>query len=279
MIKHLCRAALLLTLLALSGCSDKKAERELYEEKSSGLTYSTYKTSSRVAVGAAVTLYNSQKPDSIPPLQSEYAHVLLGYFWTGSSRPAMAFAEADIVEESNDDELKFLAGSLRSIAMYQQGWSTLAKEESDKTNTLVARNPSTNIQYEATTFYMVLAILKAYEKDFEQSKFYWAGFANQTGIHWPYQLTDAAADLQAGKIQQGLGKIKVISQDPAVPEALRIALSQRITAIEKQTGDVSSPFFWPNLISTVVIEELKRSNQTQLAPIIKLLEGVKEKLS
>jgi hypothetical protein len=137
---------------------------------------------------------------------------------------------------------------------------------------------TSDVQTEATVFYLLLGVAEAYEKDFQQSKFYFAGFANQTGIHWPYKLADAADDLHSGRIQQGLSKVKAISQDPAVPESLRAALAERITLIESQAGDVDSKFFWPRLISVVVMEEMKKSNNAQIGKLVGMLEKVREKL-
>ncbi len=271
------RFILLSLLLFAIGCSKEKTERELYEETTSSFTYKTYKAASSAAVGPAVKLYNHELPDSITPVKTEYAHLLLGYLWTISKKPAMAFAEADLAQESTDDDVRYLAQSLRSIAMYEQGWDTLAREESQLAKSQLRKSKS-EIQYEATVFYMLLGLAKAYEKDFNQSKFYWAGFANETGIHWPYQLTDAIADLQANRIQQGLQKLKVLSQDEAVPEALRIALAEQIQAIEKKGGDVESPLFWPKLISSLVLDELKKKSSGQITGLLTMLEGLMEKL-
>lgn len=271
------KALLLILLLFLFSCSADKTERELYEETTSSFTYKTYKATSSATVAPAVTLYNHELPDSVAPIKTEYAHLLLGYLWTISKKPAMAFAEADLAQESKDEDVRYLAQSLRSIAMYEQGWDTLAHEESLLAKRQL-RKPNSGIQYEATVFYMMLGLAKVYEKDFNQSKFYWAGFANETGIHWPYQLTDAIADIQAKRMQQGLQKFKVLSQDPAVPESLRTVLAERITAIEEKGGDVNSSLFWPKLISALVLDELKKSSNTQIVSLVTMLEGIKEKM-
>jgi hypothetical protein len=268
----------LLTLLFLLSCSGEKTERELYEETTSGFKFKTYKAASGTAVGPAVKAYNSQQPDTIAPVKTEYAHLLLGYFWAVSSKPAMAFAEADLAEETNDEDVKFMARSLRSITMYEQGWDSLAQEESRAANEQAQRTPGSTVQSEVTIFYMLLGLLKAYEKDFDQSKFYWAGFATQTGIHWPYMLTDAAADLHGGRMQQGLSKLKAASQDPAVPSSIQAALAERIQLIEQKAGNVDSSFFWPRLISALVLDELKKSGNPQLSKFVRMIEGVKEKL-
>lgn len=273
------RVVILLSILIVLGCSSKeKTEQEQYEEMTSGLKFSTYKAASGAGIGPVVNAYNEQKPDTLAPLNSEYAHLLLGYMWAVSHKPAMAFAEADLAQESDKDEVKLMAMSMRSIVMYEQGWDTLARHESEEARKYMHPQPGTDVQYEVSFFYMVMGLAKIYDKDFNQSKFYWAGFANETQIHWPYALTDAIADFQSNRIQQGLGKLKALSQDPNVPEVLRGVLAEEIGKIEAKGGDVNSRLFWPKLIASVVFDELKATGNQQLIGIIERLEKFRSKV-
>ena len=259
-------------------CSEKKTQRELYEDTVSGLTYRTYKATSGTTLGPAVKLYNEQRPDSLAPLDPAYAHLLLGYGWTVSAKPAMAFAEADLAAEEGDATVKYLAQSLRSITMYEQGWDSLAHEESQQAKKHRLLKPDASAQYEAAVFYMLMGLASAYDKDFAQSKFYWAGFANETAIHWPYKLTDAIDDLQNQRIQAGLIKLKALSQDPDVPPALQQALGQQIASIETKAGDVNSRLFWPKVISVVVLDQLKTYPNSQLGAVVRVLENLRKKV-
>jgi len=202
--------------------------------------------------------------------------LLLGYGWTVSGKPTLAFAEADLAEEAGDSTAQYLATSLRAIGMYEQGWDSLARHESQRQKLI--RKPGSDAAYEAAVFYMLMGLMKAYERDFAQSKFFWAGFGNETQIHWPYKLTDAIDDLQQNRLQTGLTKLKTLSQDPDVPPALQQALAEQITLIENKGGDVNSRLFWPKLISTLVLEQLKKSSNAQLASIVQMVEGLREKI-
>lgn len=278
MLRNSLIAGFTISAFILGGCSSQKTEQEQYEEATSGLTYKTYKLASGAMVNTSVEFYNKQQPDSAH-LQAEYAHLLLGYFWSVSGKPSMAFAEADITEEDKDNEVKFLAQSLRSVTMYQQGWHTLAKAESVKAQENLSQQPNTDVRYEAAIFYLIMGSLHVQEKDFTQAKFFWAGFATETGIHWPYQLCDAAADLQAGNVQQGLQKIKVMSQDPAVPQVLREELAKKIEEIEKHAGtSVDSSLFWPKLIAGLLWEELQKSTDGSMQELTRLVNNAKEAL-
>lgn len=267
-----------ITSILFTHCTSKKTEREQYEDATSGITYTTYKATSKLTIAATIKTYNYQQPDSLD-LKPEYAHLLLGYFWAISGKSKLSFAEADITEESDETNLKFLAQSMRSITMYQEGWHALAKEESVKAREGLSKNPGTSVTYEAAVFYLIMGTVYVKEKDFAQASFFWAGFGNETGIHWPYQLSDAASDFQSGKTQQGLQKVKIISQDPAVPKPLRDALKTEIEKIEKLAGtSVDSSLFWPKIITNLVWEELQKSADGSLHNLTRLVNEAKEKL-
>ena len=269
---------LVILLTLFTACGGEKSEREQYEDATSGLRYNTYKTASAVALKTSVEGYNLTQPDS-NKIHEPYLHLLLGYGWTISGKSTLAFAEADIVEEESDPQIVYLAQSLRSISMYQEGWHGIAKEESIKAKEKASRTPGTTVTYEAAVFYLLMGTVYVKEKDFEQAKFFWAGFATETDIHWPYQLCDAAADLHGGRVQQGLQKVKIISQDPAVPQPLREALALEIAKIEKHVGtDIDSSMFWPKLISGLIWEELKDSSDSSLRKIAAMANDLKQSL-
>ena len=267
--------------ILFSACS-QKTQREQYEEATSGLKYNTYKTASKVAIVSAMEIYNRQQPDSLRILPP-YAHLFLGYFWSVSGKPTFAFAEADIIEEkgseAKDPHTKYLGQSLRSITMYQAGWRELAEIESVKAKLNLSANQESRPKYEAAAIHLIMGSIYVKENDFEKAKFFWGGFATETGIHWPYQLCDAAADFQAGNIQQGLQKAKVISQDPSVPKPVRDALAIQIMNVEKKVGtSVNSRLFWPAIIGKVLWDELKKSSHESLSKLANTIEDVGEKL-
>jgi hypothetical protein len=263
------------------GCSHK-TQREQYEEATSGLKYKSYKTASKVAIVGGMEIYNQQQPDSLRILPP-YAHLFLGYFWSVSGKPSFAFAEADIIEEkgseAKDPQIKYLGQSLRSITMYQAGWRELAEIESVKAKLNLSANQQGKPKYEAAAIHLIMGSIYVKEKDFEKAKFFWGGFATETGIHWPYQLCDAAADFQAGNIQPGLQKVKIVSQDPSVPQPIREALAVQIANVEKNVGtSVNSSLFWPAIIGKIIWQELKKSSQESLSKLVSAIEAVGEKL-
>jgi hypothetical protein len=268
------------SLVLLSGCGDKKTERELYEDVRSSFKYKTYKALSEnvkidMVTAQGVTFHAT-------PENEMYMRLLLGYSWAVMKKDAFAFAEADIVEEkSTKPSEKFMAHSINAIMMYENGWKDLAKEESALANGAIGKTPGNDtIKFQVAVFHLLMGSLSIKDKNFDAARFHFAGFGQVTDIHWPYQLVDAMGDIEKGDIQTGLKKIKKMSQDPAVPAELRVALAQMIEDVEKNTGgDVDSSMFWPRAISGLLIEQLKKSGVTEIEDAASTLDNLKKKLN
>lgn len=246
------------------------------------MKYEGYKTTSKYALAGSMDAFNRQQPDSLQ-IQAPYAHLFLGYFWSVSGKSSFAFAEANMVEEksekSNDPQLKYLAQSLRSITMYQAGWDKLAADESMKARQNFSPEQVSAHRHEVAVIYLLIGTLYVKEKDFDKARFFWGGFANQTGIQWPYHVCDAAGDFQAGNVQQGLQKVKTITQDPAVPKPIRDELAVQLQKVEAAAGtSVNSSWFWPSIIGKIIWQEFRNSSRQSLNKFANTIEDVTVKL-
>lgn len=276
---------IILSLLILfAGCSPNtlRKQRKQYEKATSGVKYKGYKTASKFAMGEAMEVYNDQQSDSLK-IHTPYAHLLLGYFWTVSGKSSFAFAEADIVEEKyssgHDAHVKYHGQNLRAITMDQAGWHKLAMEEATKARQYVSTDQVSNRKYEAAVIHLLMGTFYITEKDFVKARPFWSSFGTQTGIQWPYQVCDAAAEFQVGNVQQGLVNIKIISQDPAVPKPIRDELAVQLEKIETHAGSsVNSSLFWPSIIGKIIWQEFKNSSHQSLSKVAKSIEDVGAKL-
>jgi hypothetical protein len=276
---------IILSLFILfAGCSPKtlRKQRKQYEKATSGVKYKSYKTASKFAIAGPLEAYNDKQPDSLQ-IHTPYAHLLLGYFWTVSGKSSFAFAEADIVEEKNnagnDSHVKYLGQSLRSITMDQAGWNKLATEEATKARQNVPTDQVFGGKYEAAVIYLLMGTFHITEKDFVKARPFWGGFTTETGIPWPYQICDAAAEFQVGNVQQGLVKVKIISQDPAVPKPIRDELAVQLEKIETHAGSsVNSSLFWPSIIGKIIWQEFRNSSNQSLNKFARSIEDVGAKL-
>jgi hypothetical protein len=267
-----------IALFFFTQCGKEKTQEEKYNDMTSSLKYNTYKTVSKTFVGPSLKTYNAGKPkDSI--IDETSLRLLLGYSWAVTGKAEFAFAEADIVSENTDSVSSiFLAHSLRSIVMYEQGWDSLAAKESNIAFGLdTSASGKENLKTQAMVFHLLMGTLFLKEQKFDNATFHFAGFAQITGITWPYLLCDATGEMHKGNYQTGLQKLKKMSKDPSVPEEMRIILAEEITKIEKENGNVDSKLFWPKAIGRILLDDLGKSGKGQWQELMKYIKSVSEK--
>ena len=256
-----------------SSCSKPKTEKEQYEDMTSSLKYKSYKATSETTLPPSVKIYKANAKNQYQAPDENFLRLLLGYNWAVTGQSEFAFAESDIVTETaKNPEEKFLAGSLRAIVMYENGWDTLAKEESDMSVKNVSAQSASQIKTQIIVFHLILGTAYIKRKDYEHARFHFAGFGKETGINWPYQICDAANDIDKGNVQQGLIKIKKMSEDPAVPVEIREILKNGIAEIEKQHGDVNSSLFWPKAISSIIFKQLNEGTNKEIQDMMKFAD-------
>jgi hypothetical protein len=87
------------------------------------------------------------------------------------------------------------------------------------------------------------------------------------------------SDIEKGDTQKGLIKIKEASKDPSVPIEIRTAMAEMITDIEKKTGKIDGPLFWPRLIGLALFDQLKNSDDPAIKGIGGMPSVICDKLS
>lgn len=273
-------ALLLMTVFLVACGSEKPSEREQYEELRSTFKYKTYKVLSQGSVTLISEGYNKTIDSAGWKVEDSYFRLMLGYYWAISGHPAFAFAEADVLtEKSSSENLTYLASMLNSCTMYQQGWTTLAKEESDKGIALASSNGDKKmLEMETMIFHLLVGTVCVQQENYDAAKFHFAGFAQLTGVDFPYKLIDIMIDVKKGDIKTGMQKAKILADDPTVPEGIRVELKGIVVEVEKKGGSVDSSMFWPKLISSFIVDELKKSSRQGVSGLMGLLDSATSKL-
>lgn len=271
---------LIIGLLVACG-SEKPSERAQYDEMRSSFKYKTYKVLSQGSVTFISEGYNKTLDSAGWKVEDSYFRLMLGYYWSISSHPAFAFAEADILsEKSGTKNLSYLASMLNSCTMYQQGWTELAKEESDKGISLAASNGDKEmVETETMIFHLLVGTVCVQQENYDAAKFHFAGFGQLTGVEFPYKLIDIMIDVKKGDVKAGMQKAKVLSDDPTVPEGIRTELKKIVADVETKGGDVNSSMFWPKLISSFIMDEMKKSSKEGISGVMDLVGSATEKLN
>lgn len=273
--------ASLLLIVLLAGCGgEKPSEREQYEKMRSSFTYKTYKVLSQGSVAILCDGYNKTVDSLQWKVEDSYLRLMLGYYWSISGHPAFAFVEADVLtEKSSSKNLTYLASMLNSCTMYQQGWTGLAKEESDKGIALASCNGDKEmVETETMIFHLLVGTVCVQQENYDAAKFHFAGFGQLTGVNFPYKLIDIMIDVKKGDIKIGMQKAKVLADDPTVPEGVRAELKGIVLDVETKGGSVNSSMFWPKLISSFIFDELKKSSKKGVSGLMGLLDGAASKL-
>ena len=274
-------SVVLLLLLTFVGCSSSElSEKEQYEEIRSSYQYKAYKPVSEKVVPLLAEGYNRTADSAYFKVKEPYLRLMLGYYWAIGDHPAFAFSEADLLTENpGNDHMLYLASMLNSCTMYQQGWTDLAKEESDKGMALAATNgDAKSVETETIVFHLLMGTVCIQQKNYDAARFHFAGFGQLTGIQYPYKIVDLLCDLKKGNVAAGMKKAKALSGDASVPENIREGLKEGIAEVESKGGDADSALFWPKFIFSHILDEMKASSRKNVRGLMSLVDAAMSKL-
>ncbi|MFL5729304.1 MAG: hypothetical protein ACJ75J_07435, partial [Cytophagaceae bacterium] len=144
----------LAALFILTSCNKQKTQKEQYEEMLSSFKYKTYKTASVSTIPPALKAYEEKSGNPAAEADENAIRLLLGYNWAVTSKSEFAFAEADIIDSKKEPGNEFLTRSLRSIVMYENGWDSLARQESDLAIKMASAQGQPQTQLQLGTFYL-----------------------------------------------------------------------------------------------------------------------------
>ncbi len=270
---------LFLFFLILFFSCNKKDERKLYENELKHTSYKAYKAISGTTLGTVLLTYNAASDEKIP-FSPVYVRLLAGYGWAVMKKPSFTFAEANLVlENSEDPKEQALAHLLLSIGMYEKGWNTIAKEESQAGLAGLSKAGVVEAETEVLIVHILAGTVCIYDRNFDLAKVHFQGIADITDIKWPVLLIDAMADIEKGNVQKGLAKIKEASIDESIPVEIRESMKEMIADIEKKTGRIDGPLFWPRLIGMGLFNELKNSDNPTIKAVGNIPSKICEKLS
>jgi hypothetical protein len=278
---NILKTASILLILVVTACgSTKPSEKEQVAEIRSSFIFKTYKALSQSSISLVVTGYNKTADSASYQVDDAYFRLLLGYYWGITNHPTFALAEADLLSEKSDSKnVTYLASMLTSCTMYQQGWTTLAKEESDKGISLAATNgDKTMVETETIIFHLLVGTVCVQQENYDAAKFHFAGLGELTGMTFPYKLIDIMIDIKKGDIKSGIEKAKLLSNDATLPESIRTELKSIVASVEKKGGNVTASLFWPKFISSVMVDELKKSSEKGISGLMGLLQKEADKL-
>lgn len=275
MIRHYLLAFIIIALTTSCGSN---RERKEYEEELDKIGNKTYAGISGNALGPALLIYNTGMEEKFA-VKEDYARLLIGYSFLVSGKPGFTFKEANMVIEDNQDQSAVaMAHLLLSMGMYEKEWPGIAEEEAEKGIAVLGTQKGKEAENEQIIIHLIAGSAGVYTKNFALARLHFQKLGDLTGETWIFTLVDAAGDIQEGDIQKGLKKIKAASEDETIREEVRKVFKELITEIEKESGDIESPLFWPRLILKTGFSELGKSASPHLKQIIEFPVMMKDNL-
>lgn len=193
------------------------------------------------------------------------------------NKPSFALAEANMLEEKYKEDTSIVKAIplVRSIALYESGWPGLAKVESDKGMKYMGLNPKDTVDREKVMlFHLLMASVCIKEKQYDAAEFHIKGLSLVANIPWLATLASGMNDVKKNNIKAGLQKIKIVSQDEAVPENLRTELKSVIAEVEAKGGDIDAGLFWPKMMGSLIMDQLSKSTDSYLSPLVNTVQRV-----
>ncbi len=224
-------------------------------------------------------LYNNTANSEDIQISEDLLRLLMGYYWVMNNYTEKAIAENNIIFEiSSNKRNKMLAHSLQSICMSENGWTNLAKDESNYAKSYLNLEPDdSNSTLDKMTYHLLLGTLSVYMENYQNARFHFAGYSIVTQIHWPYELAEALADFKDKKNEIGLSKINAIIKNELVPVEVKNNLKISSEKISNNAKIIDPKIFWSKEISLSLFKEMEKTDIQGMQKIAELIVKLSEK--
>lgn len=275
--------------LSLFACGGG-TEEEQYESLKTSLTYKAYKSAAQAGMKPLVNQVNKQlKNEDVQnttnkkldyDLKEEDGHLALGLLWAVAQKPVFAIAESNIALEHIGNEFgEYRALTILALGMYQKGWHNLGRTTSEKAKSVLGnKEMADQMYYEMLSSHLAFAMLNLQEGNEKGIHNSFVALADQTNTPWLPELGDAFASLRVGKIQDGLAKMKTLSEDARLNPKQQESLQQFIANIEKEFGDVDGELFNIKVLGKGLLEMIMKVDDSKFQALMTELESYKGKL-
>lgn len=242
--------------LLMTACSKKPETEELAAMRDS-FTYSKYLLLSDrgLALGLkayqkGVVLSGKEKMPEITHQDICLARSLLAYGALVTNKNTIALAETDLIDKNDCGVLmRGAAGSLRAVVYHREEWPQLAKEETQKSQSLLSSvSDEETAETQLVVFHLALGSNAVMGKDYKTAQVHADALALLLKAPWLGKAAQAGINFKTGNVTDAVRDVKRLSEDPGVPADIRGELAKAIQAIENKTGNVDAPAFMARVL-------------------------------
>lgn len=228
----------LMLLLSVSGVVAAKSERDKYEDLQDGFFYKMYNTLSRETIRGITDVYNIQPPGyEHDTLSRGRVHALLGLMWSMGLDDEYAIADSQLALNKADEmKEKYIAHSIMSLAFYNKGWVSLAREQSALLKQPEFAGYEQKYEQEALVANLIVGSLAIREGDLATTQHTFSKVAQATDKPWVETLAKTAALSMNGSILDAISSLKALALDPTLTSAEREQVMSLLAETEQQQG-------------------------------------------
>lgn len=213
-------------LFMLTSCSTEriiKRENKKFSKLSSGLKYNSYKSLSKITISNSVQAYNLKKADSLQ-IDEHDLRLLLGFLYTTNKNYRFAVTECNLVLEKSQDSLEiFIAHTILSTLMLENGWNTISIQEEAKAEKFrIKTDTITKLSTKLYVLELILAKKNLDKNDYEEAIKNLNRISVISGIYWPAQFCNILLEAKNNNSIAAQQQYEIFMADTLVPEKVKV---------------------------------------------------------
>ncbi len=233
-----------IVVMQLAACSTSpKSEADMYHDIRKGTVYKAYQKISIAALKPVVKEYdrklaNENKQESA----AAHVHLTMSLLWAVMIYPELSLAEAEYaLEQSSDPHNRYIALTLQSLALHEEGLHFLARDKSVEAQRLRdANNFSNRYTNLLVLIHVAGSSLAIYEGNitYALSELTYIGAA--TKKDWIVDLATASQESYNGAQGKAIAKLEKIKSDPDLSDTERDGIAKLIDITRAGGKDVGT---------------------------------------
>ncbi|WP_440876979.1 hypothetical protein [Thalassotalea sp. PLHSN55] len=266
-------------IVSSSSYASVESEQKKYDKLQDKWLYKSYYKLSKKTIKGITKVYNLQA-DETKQVNSSNTHALLAFMWSMGVNKKFAIADSSLANK-NADSIKeqYIAQTVLTIAMYNRGWTELAKDMTQKSQ----HNPefsglSEKFHKEQLFANLMIGSLAIREGDLKVTQEAFNKIALATDKPWLPSLAKTATLAANGSILDAIANTKTLLADPTLTAYEREQLEQLKEKLTKD-GSTGESMDIAQLVDRLIFDSIKTESNQAYQQLISQLSDYIENVS
>jgi len=254
-----------LLLSSISVFSSPKSEQKKYAKLQKKWVYKAYRKISKESVRGITQAYNYQtKEQPENTIDRAYIHALLSFMWSTGLDANFAIAESHLsLQKAVKPKDKYIAQTALSLALYNKGWSELAREQSNQiNNNSEFKGFAKKYKKEQLFANLIVGSLAIREGNIKVTQDTFEKIAIETNKPWITTLAKTAALAMTGSIFDATSQFKVLVQDPSLTIYEREKIEEIQLLAKSEMDEKRKQTKVSQLVDGLLFDSIKEQSKT-----------------